>query len=72
MNVMEWFRRVSYLVDRGRHDDELRREMEAHRAMMPTPQRFGNARRLREEADEVWGWGWLDDVARDVQFATRT
>ena len=72
MNVMEWFRRVSYLVNRGRHDDELRREMEAHRAMMPTPQRFGNARRLREEAHEVWGWGWLDDVARDIQFATRT
>ena len=72
MNVMEWFRRVSYLVNRGRHDEELRREMEAHRAMMPTPQRFGNARRLREEAHEVWGWGWLDDVARDIQFATRT
>jgi predicted permease len=72
MNVMEGVRRVAYLLNRRRHDDELRREMEAHREMMASPARFGNARRLREESHDVWGWGWLDDLARDVRFATRT
>jgi putative ABC transport system permease protein len=73
MNVIgEWFRRLSYLVSRGRHEDALRREMESHRAMMGNPSRFGNTLRLREESRDVWGWAWLDAVARDVRFAART
>ncbi len=46
--------------------------MEAHRAMLDQPARFGNTLRLREEAQDVWGWGWLDDVGRDLRFAART
>ena len=70
--VAEWFRRLSYLLNRSRHDDELRREMEAHRAMLATPARFGNALRLREESREVWGLVWLDNLERDLRFAART
>ena len=61
-----------YLLNRSRHEDELRREMEAHRAMLSTPARFGNALRLREESREVWGLVWLDNLGRDLRFAVRT
>ncbi len=73
MSLMgEWFRRLTYLANRSDRDDELRREMEAHRDMMGTPSRFGNTLRLREESRDVWGWTWLDNVQRDVRFASRT
>ncbi|HEV8397357.1 MAG TPA: ABC transporter permease [Vicinamibacterales bacterium] len=68
----EWFRRLVYLVRRRAMDDELRREMEAHRAQMADPGGFGNTLRLREEAQDAWGWRWLDDGAQDVRFALRT
>jgi putative ABC transport system permease protein len=73
MNVLgEWFRRLRYLARSGRYDEELRREMESHRAMMGHPSRFGNTLRLREQSRDVWGWSWLDDIARDLRFAGRT
>jgi predicted permease len=67
-----WLRRVWYLLNRRRFDDALILEMNAHRSMMSDPARFGNSLRLRERSREVWGWTWLDDVARDVRFAART
>jgi hypothetical protein len=69
--VVEWFRRVWYLLNRGRFDAALRQEMEAHRAMMREPERFGNALKLREDSRDAWGWRWLDDFARDLRFAAR-
>ena len=68
----EWFRRVLYLVRRRAMDDDLRREMEAHRALMDDPAAFGNALQLREEARDAWGWRWLDELSQDVRFAART
>ena len=53
-------------------EDELRREMEAHRAQMGEPPAFGNTLRLREEARDAWGWRWLDDLVQDTRFAWRT
>jgi putative ABC transport system permease protein len=70
-NIGEWSRRVWYLLNRSRIDAALRREMEDHRALMGDPARFGNARRLREESHDVWGWGWLDQLARDLRHAAR-
>src|SRR5262245_40641038 len=73
MTIMrEWFRRVAYLLNRARHEESLRLEMESHRAMMGDPRRFGNMLRLREDARDVWGWAWLDDLVRDVRYAFRT
>ena len=46
--------------------------MEAHRAQMADPRSFGNTLRLRDEAQDAWGWRWLDDGAQDVRFAVRT
>jgi predicted permease len=68
----EWFRRARYLLNRRRLEEDLRREMDAHRELMPTPSRFGNSLRLREEARDVWGGRWLDDAAQDVRYAWRT
>jgi predicted permease len=70
--IGEWIRRLRYLLRRGTRDDELRREMEAHRALLGDPRAFGNTLRLREEARDAWGWRWLDDLVLDTRFAWRT
>src|SRR5438128_386610 len=36
----EWLRRARYLLNRRRQEDDLRREMEAHRELMAAPARF--------------------------------
>ena len=69
--LAEWFRRISYLIHRRRHDEALRQEMDAHRAMMDQPQRFGHTLRLREASHDVWGWSWLDAIVRDARLAVR-
>ena len=68
----EWFRRLSYLIRRRATEDELRREMESHRALMDDPRAFGNTLRLREEARDAWGWRRLDELAQDMRLALRT
>ena len=70
--IREWIRRVGYLLRRRAREDELRREMEAHRAEMGQPPAFGNMLRLREDARDAWGWRWLDDFEQDTRFAWRT
>lgn len=72
MAIGEWIRRLRYLLRRGALEDELRREMEAHRALMEEPRAFGNTLRLRDEARDAWGWTWLDDFVQDTRFALRT
>jgi hypothetical protein len=70
--IGEWIRRLGYLLRRSTVEDELRREMEAHRAQMEDPRAFGNTLRLRDEARDAWGWTWLDDFVQDTRFALRT
>ena len=70
--IGEWIRRLGYLLRRRAMEDELRREMEAHRALMEEPRAFGNTLRLRDEARDAWGWTWLDDFVQDTRFALRT
>ena len=74
--IGEWFRRLSYLLRRQAMDDELRREMEAHRdemnQAMGEARAFGNTLRLREESRDAWGWRWLDDLRQDTRLAVRT
>ena len=72
MSMFEWMRRLEYLMTRHRREEELRQEMDAHREMLGDPRRFGNAVRLRRDAEDVWGWLWLDDVLQDVRFGWRT
>ena len=69
--IGEWIRRLGYLLRRQALEDELRQEIEAHRAQMGEPSAFGNTLRLREEARDAWGWRWLDDLVQDTRFAWR-
>jgi putative ABC transport system permease protein len=71
IRLREWLRRIWHLFNRGRLEAALREEMDAHRAMMGEPARFGNTLRLREQSRDAWGWAWLDAIARDVRFAAR-
>jgi predicted permease len=70
--IGELIRRLVYLLRRGAAEEELRREMESHRAQMQDPRAFGNTLRLRDEARDAWGWRWLDDFGQDTRFALRT
>ena len=70
--IGRWIRRLGYLLRRAAVEDELRREIEGHRAQMNDPRAFGNTLRLREEARDAWGWRWLDDLLHDTRFALRT
>src|SRR5512145_2685361 len=70
-HIGEWLRRIWYLLNRGRLEAALQEEMAAHRAIMGEPTRFGNSLRLREESRDVWGWGSLEALVRDVRFAER-
>jgi putative ABC transport system permease protein len=70
--VAEWCRRVWFLITRDRRDDELREEIEAHRAMMDNPGRFGSPLRWREASRDVWDWRWLDDLQQDIRYAVRS
>ena len=68
----EFLRRLKYLFNRRRLDQELADEMEAHReiaAQQGNP--FGNTLRLREEARDAWGWTWIDRLAQDLSYAAR-
>src|SRR5688572_7930405 len=70
--IGEWMRRLVYLARRRAIEDELRREMEAHRALLDDPRAFGNTLRLRDEARDAWGWAWLDDLLQDARVSLRT
>jgi macrolide transport system ATP-binding/permease protein len=70
--IGEWIRRLDYLLRRRTIEEQLRREMEAHRELLGDNSRaFGNTLRLREEARDVWGWNWLDDFVQDARVALR-
>jgi predicted permease len=69
--IAEWIRRLGYLLRRGAMEEELRQELESHRALMDDPRAFGNTLRLRDEARDAWGWTWLDDLMRDSRLALR-
>ena len=70
--IGEWIRRLGYLLRRGAMEEDLHREMEAHRALMEDPRAFGNTLRLRDEARDAWGWTWLDDLMQDTRLGWRT
>ena len=71
--MREWLRRIHYLLNRRRFDDELAAEMAAHREMAEerggVP--LGNALRLREESRETWGFMWIDRLGQDVRSSFR-
>jgi len=71
--MSEIFRRIRYLINRRRLDAELESDMEFHREMAARAGRsnFGNALRMREQAQEAWGWTWLDRLVQDLRYGVR-
>lgn len=71
--MREFLRRLYYLLNRRRMEQELQNDIEVHREMMSAENRkdFGNPSLLRERARETWGWGWLDRVFQDLRFGAR-
>ena len=69
----EFFRRLRYLLNRRRFDQELANDMQFHREMAASEgrQNFGNALHLREDAREAWGWTWIDRFSQDLRYAAR-
>src|ERR1039458_3561251 len=71
----EFFRRIRYLLNRRRFDQELASDMEFHREMAARAGaergHFGNILRLREDARQAWGWMWIDCLAQDLRYAAR-
>lgn len=69
---MDFFRRLQYLLNRRRHDQDLKSDLEFHREMAQRQgRRFGNELQLREESREVWGWTWIDRLGQDLRYALR-
>ena len=71
--LQELFRRVWFLLNRGRFERTLDDEMDFHREMMQRAGRagFGSPLRLREEARDGWGWLWWDNFWRDLKHGLR-
>ena len=60
--------RLHLELERERRRDAGLSEADASRAAQRT---LGNATLIRERTRDVWGWRWLDDLARDVRHALR-
>src|ERR1039457_4231031 len=71
--MTDLFRRLQYLLNRRRLDQELAADMEFHREMAAREGRgnFGNSLHLREEARDAWGWTWIERLSQDLCYAAR-
>jgi macrolide transport system ATP-binding/permease protein len=83
----ELARRLLMLFRRKRFDADIDEEMRLHRelreqevierGLSPTEahyaaqRRFGNDLLLRERSREMWGWGWLEDLGKDIRYSLR-
>jgi predicted permease len=71
--MSDFFRRLFYLSNRRRLEQELENDMQFHREMAARAGRnnFGNMLQLREEAREAWGWTWIDRLGQDLRYGGR-
>ncbi len=83
----EAWRRLAFLLGRGRFEQDLDEEMRFHLEMKARKnreagvaadeaeyaarRRFGNMLSLRERSSDAWGWSWLERLAQDVRYALR-
>jgi predicted permease len=70
----EFWRRLTYFARRKKLQRELHEEMEAHREMMGDERgrMFGSTLKLREEANDAWGFAWWDDLRQDLRYGIRS
>jgi putative ABC transport system permease protein len=65
--------RLKYLLPsyRRAQEQDMRAELESL-AAMAKPGELGNLTLAAEETRAAWGWTWLEQWYRDVQYALRT
>jgi len=69
--MSEMWRRLRYLSDRKRHEQDLADEMRLHRDLA-SGRSFGNVTQLQEASRAVWVWPFLETLAQDTRYALRT
>ncbi|MGA3190578.1 MAG: permease prefix domain 1-containing protein, partial [Bryobacteraceae bacterium] len=79
--MTEFLRKLKWLAQRRRKEDELREELQFHideeadQQGLPEVEarrELGNLTRLREETRSAWGWTLLEQFAQDLRYAFRT
>ncbi len=78
--MMEFFRKLNWLVHRRRREQELREELQFHLDEEAEDQQdrdsarreLGNLTRLLEDTRSAWGWTLLEQFAQDLRYAFRT
>jgi len=72
-------RRLRFLFERSRFDEELAEEMRLHmelraaklRSAGAARRRFGNLTLALESSRDAWTWRWLEETRQDLRFAAR-
>ena len=76
MDVGTLIRRVRFLLNRSKEQQDLEEEMRLHRELRArqlageaadqmASRLFGNQTLWKERANDMWGWNWLEDLGRD-------
>jgi hypothetical protein len=74
MTARELARRVRFLLRRRQCLDELDEEMQLHAELCRRAgagRSFVNTTFLKKKSRDMWGWNWLDDLAKDVRYEFR-
>ncbi|MCW5962525.1 MAG: ABC transporter permease [Bryobacterales bacterium] len=71
--MMTLLRRLYYLLNRRRFDEELANDLEFHREMSGREWHvpLGDTLRVREESRDAWGWTWIERCGQDLRYAAR-
>ncbi|HEY6391993.1 MAG TPA: ABC transporter permease [Bryobacteraceae bacterium] len=76
--IGELWRRLVFLLRRGRFNRELDEEMRFHLEMKgqaaghyAARRQFGNATLLKEVSREMWGWRSIEILLQDIRYALR-
>ena len=67
----ELARELGYHVDRRKHE-LMQQGVPESQARRQAAVEFGGIPQVQEEIRDTWTWRWLDTLARDVRYATRT
>ncbi len=72
--MSEFWRRLRHLFHRGQHEQDLADEMRLHRELLSqaSGRGFGNAAQFGEASRAVWIWPFLETLAQDIRYASRT
>jgi len=79
--MMEFFRKLKWLAQRPRKEEELRAELQFHLeeeaeqqglSQQEARRELGNLTHLREDTRSAWGWTMLEQFAQDLRYAVRT